>query len=239
MNRRIFLTATLGGIAVRASHWPSAMTGLAYKMQPELEQQTGAQSATPYSVRGRYYDTCACHVSCSCATQKVPFSSGHCDDIILVHVDSGRVGAVAVEGLNLALVGNLPSKEQAWKFVRYYLDDKASPPQRAVLPDLAATMFGGPATTRWVPMDLNVDGDIARFQIEKGRTVSFEIEKVVRGGSRIIIENAAPAPWIGPMTQGFSHSFKYSDEGVSWEYKQRNAFFAEVIADGMLSSPKK
>jgi hypothetical protein len=36
------------------------------------------------------------------------------------------------------------------------------------------------------------------------------------------------------MTQGFSHSFKYSDDGVSWEYKQRNAFFAEVIADGIL-----
>jgi hypothetical protein len=66
----------------------------------------------------------------------------------------------------------------------------------------------------------------------QSREASELFERAVAGmhvGNRVVLSAAAsPFPWVREVTQGISKSFKYSDLGTSWEYKERNAFFGAV-----------
>jgi len=182
-----------------------------------------------YDVQGRYYDTCACHVSCSCGANVTLPSEGHCDGIILLHID-----AVDMDHLTV------------------YIDDRATSEQRQVMPSLLMGLLGtkevkGFKPPQFAPMILSQEGDSARFQIAGGAKLSFDIENIDvektrpgvphSEGKRIALTNVAPFPWISNVTQGYSKLFRYSDYGVSWEYKDRNAFFGTFATKGTSPAP--
>jgi len=213
--------------------------------------------ATPYQVEGRYYETCACSVSCPCASNVTLPTEGHCDAISLVHLDKGSYGAVALDGLNVAVVFRSPQgvkvKDSFMKgemdLFTLYLDDKATPQQREAMPGLLAALFGtqevkGAKPPQWAPMKLTLSDDMAHFEIEGGKKLVFDIENVDVGekdkagykkgdiGNRIVLTNSAPFPWVHDVTQGVSKTFTYADLGRSWQYKGRNAFFGTISAGG-------
>jgi hypothetical protein len=217
---------------------------------------------TKYEMTGKYYDTCACDVSCSCGANVSLPTEGHCDGIVLIHIDHGKVGAVSLDNLNFAVVLKTPQGEKVGDafdikgeldLLTLYLDDRASPEQKAAMPKLLAGLLGtremkGFRPPQWVPMHLDVAGDVARFDIAGGSKLSFQIEninldKVLPGvprsdpGNRIGLTNVAPFPWINKVTQGHSLSFHYDDLGVKWEYKGKNAFFGEANAQGIVPPP--
>src|SRR5260370_1720121 len=64
----------------------------------------GAEAGPTYDVQGKYYDTCACHVSCSCGANVVLPSEGHSDGVIVLHIDKGRIGAESLDALHLPIV---------------------------------------------------------------------------------------------------------------------------------------
>jgi hypothetical protein len=213
-----------------------------------------AHAAGEHQIEGHYYETCACSVSCPCPANVTLPTEGHCDAISLIHIDKGKQGAVALDGLNIAVVFRSPKGKKVMDsfmkgemdLMTFYLDDKATPAQREVMPSVLAALFGtqemkGMQPPQWVPMSLMVEDDMAKFQIAGGKTLSFDIENIDRGdkttasykkgdrSNRIVLSGAAkPFPWVNEVTQGFSKSFKYSDLGRSWEYKERNAFFGMV-----------
>ncbi len=153
-----------------------------------------------------------------------------------------------MDSLEIALVGSIPNKKTGWSFITFYLDDRATPQQKKAMPQLLAGLFGAKSRNatkppQWVPMNLQVQGDTAKFEIASGHKLSFEIENVNLDktspgvprsdpGNRITVTNAGPYPWVKNMTQGYSKSFHYSDLGVQWDYKERNAFFGRVKASG-------
>ncbi len=220
----------------------------------------GARSATTetgpaYDIQGRYYDTCACHVSCSCGANVTLPTEGHCDGIVLLHIDAGSVGAVGMGGLSLAIVLRSPGGKKVadaldtgdMDHLTVYIDDRATPEQRHVMPSLLMGLLGtkevkGFKPPQFAPMTLSHDGDSARFQIAGGAKLSFDIENIDvekarpgvahSEGKRITLTNVAPFPWIKNVTQGYSKLFKYSDYGVNWEYKDRNAFFGTFATRG-------
>jgi hypothetical protein len=212
---------------------------------------------TGYNVKGNYYETCACSVSCPCASNATLPTEGHCDAISLVHIDKGSFGSVKLDGLNLAVVFRTPKGQKVkdafgkgdMDLFTLYLDDKANAQQKEVMPKLIAALYGtgeikGAKPPQWVPMSLTTDGDVAKFQIAGGSKLSFETENIDVGdqtkngykkgdiGNRIVLTNTAPFPWVHDVTQGISRHFKYADLGTSWEYKERNAFFGTVDAAG-------
>ncbi|HTO87149.1 MAG TPA: DUF1326 domain-containing protein [Thermoanaerobaculia bacterium] len=211
---------------------------------------------TRYEMKGKYYDTCACAVSCSCGANVSVPTEGHCDGVVLIHIDKGRVGDVSLDGLNFAIVLKTPQGEKTGDafdlkgeldLLTLYLDDRATPAQRQAMPRLLAGLLGtremkGFRPPQWAPMHLDVTGDVARFDIAQSK-LSFEIENIDLNkvlpnvprsdpGNRIGLTNAAPFPWIHEVTQGHSVSFHYDDLGVKWDYKNRNAFFGEASAQG-------
>ncbi|HYL06661.1 MAG TPA: hypothetical protein VE075_11510, partial [Thermoanaerobaculia bacterium] len=123
------------------------------------------------------------------------------------------------------------------------------PDQRKALDQLAAALFpaGGdkPAhVDEWAPMELKTNGDDATFTIDGGKKLSFETHDIVVGSTklgaaagkehRVMLTNTAPFPWIGDISQGISKGFHYADSKVTWDYKERNAFFGTIAAKGTI-----
>ena len=215
-----------------------------------------------YEMKGKYFDTCACAVSCSCGANVSLPTEGHCDGVVLIHIEEGRVGDVKLDGLNFAVVLKTPQDEKVGDafevkhetdLLTLYLDDRATEDQKKAMPQLLAGLLGttpmkGFRPPQWAPMHLDVRGDVARFDIAGGSKLSFEIEnidldkvlpKVPRSdpGNRIGLTNVAPFPWIKRVTQGHSLSFHYDDLGAKWDYKDRNAFFGQAEASGTVPVP--
>lgn len=220
--------------------------------------------ADGYEVKGKYYETCACTVSCPCAANKFVPTEGHCDAVMLVAIDKGQAGGVSMDGLKIVVVIKSPQgrvfKEAFGKgdmdLMSIYLDDKANEKQRAAMPRLLGGLFGTAEVKNtkapvFVPISFEATGDVAKFGVAGGTKLAAEIENLDLAGetkhaaktgakkSRISLTNSAPFPWITDLTQGFSHSFKYDDYGTKWEYKDRNAFFGVFNTKGTLPAEKK
>jgi hypothetical protein len=173
---------------------------------------------------------------------------------------------VALDGLNIALVIKSPQGEKVndalkkgkMDLLSVYLDEKANEKQREALPRLLGALFGtspveGAKPPAFAPISLAVKGDVATIQIAEGKKLSAEIENVDVGdetklaakkgaasSKRIALTNTAPFPWVGGITQGYSHRFTYDDYDTKWDYKDRNAFFGTFHSKGTLpKEPEK
>jgi len=237
----------------RAWTMPAALLAAA-----ALATSLGAEptAANGYSVKGRYYETCACAVSCPCASNLKP-TEPHCDAAMLFHITKGSVGATALDGLNI--VGVIRSPEGAvvneamakgeMDLMAFYFDDKATPPQREAIGKLMPALFGeaqpkGAKPPQFVPMKLDVQGDVAKLDAGTGK-IAFEIENLSTGSDtklaakgassgkkRVTLTNTAPFPWIASVSQGRGKTFSYDDLGTKWHYEGRNAFFSTFSSTG-------
>jgi hypothetical protein len=222
--------------------------------------QAAAQKGTAWDIKGSYYETCACKVSCPCAAMMKP-TEPHCDAFMVFHIEKGKVGKTKLDGINM--VGVLRSPKDAVVFeafkkhevdlLAFYLDDKATDEQKQALGSIMPELFGkdeikGSKPPQWVPITLEVSGDIAKLTAAGGK-LAMETENLDVGGEtkegtaakdpkkvrRIKLTNTAPFPWIGDVTQGRSKSFHYDDLGTKWDYSGRNAYFAEFTAKGTVA----
>ncbi len=198
-------------------------------------------------------------MSCPCPSNKFLPTEGHCDAVSLIHIDKGRAEGVSFDGLNIAMVIRSPHGEKVMDSLRkgkmdllsIYLDDRANEKQREAMPRLLGALFGtspieGSKPPVYVPISLEVKGDIAEIAIAGGDKLSAKLENIDLEGEtkhakakRITLTNSAPFPWVDQLTQGVSHGFKYDDYGTKWEYKDRNAFFGSFRTKGKLPPPEK
>lgn len=215
---------------------------------------------TAYEVHGRYYETCSCTVSCPCAPNATLPTEGHCDAVSVYHITHGRVGTVKLDGLTLAHVFRTAHgikvmdamTQGKLDLFTLYGDDQATPAQRQALDRLAAALFPpGPdkpaQVGEWVPMELKISGDDATFTIDGGKKLAFETHDIAVGSTkvgrpngkenRVMLTNTAPFPWIADISQGISKGFHYADAKVTWDYKERNAFFGTIAAKGTVAAP--
>jgi hypothetical protein len=93
-----------------------------------------------FSVKGDYFETCNCDVSCPCiwlgsATQEA------CDVLFAWHVTEGQKDGVDLSGMNAVMAVHTPKQmtDGGWK-VALYLDDRATPEQSEAL---GAVFSGG------------------------------------------------------------------------------------------------
>jgi hypothetical protein len=205
-------------------------------------------AGTTVDVKGHYYETCGCNVTCPCATMKYLPSEGHCDAVMMFNFDKASVGKTKLDGLKLAIVIKSPKNQKVFEafskgdmdHFAVYIDDKMTEDQRKVIPQLIEGLFGkmeikNAKAPAFVPITLTVDGDKANIDIGAGK-LTAEIENIVIGETKVgnktvpkylKLEGEAPFPWLKMETQGRSASFHYADGPVKWDYKDRNAFFGE------------
>jgi hypothetical protein len=221
------------------------------------EGKPAAAAGTKVDVKGHYYETCGCKVSCPCATAMFKASEGHCDAVSFLHFDKAMVGKTKMDGLNVAVVLRSPQDEIVFEAFKkgqmdhfaVYLDDKATDEQKKAFPALMGALFGtdeikGAKPPAFVPITLTADGETAKFTI--GDKLTADIVNIKTGETKmgdkmvpkhITLDGAVPFPWIGKVTQGKSASFHYVDGPIKWDYKDRNAFFGEFTHKATFTPP--
>ena len=93
-----------------------------------------------FSVKGKYFETCNCDVSCPCIWLG-PATNDSCDVLLAWHVSEGQRDGVDLSGLNAVMAVHTLKQmtDGNWK-VALYLDDRATPEQSEAL---GAVFSGG------------------------------------------------------------------------------------------------
>ena len=96
-------------------------------------QTTRQQPVQDFEIEGVGLWQCQCTAyACPCQTNGAP-THGTCNAADVAHITSGHYGKVKLDGLSVAMVGDLVDAKADRLFATLYLDQKASPEQREAL----------------------------------------------------------------------------------------------------------
>lgn len=193
--------------------------------------------ASEWTVAGGYFETCNCEAACPCVFLSPP-TSGACGVFIAWHIDRGRFGKVALDGLNVALAVDSPGPmtQVKWK-VALYIDSRATPEQSDALTRIFSGQAGGhPAVfASFVGEVLGVKSAAIDYRAEgKRRSVRIagvaeaEIEALQGAGAADTVVSNNPlaiAPGY-PSVVARSKKLSFHDAGFDWELSNKNGFYS-------------
>lgn len=97
-----------------------------------------------WHAKGDWFDVCRCNVPCPCSWAEPP-DDGYCEGVLVWHIQEGRYGDVALDGLNVVGVatftGNVWAGTHSDPTMGVLLDERADEGQREAL----QMIFGGQA----------------------------------------------------------------------------------------------
>ncbi len=100
-----------------------------------------------WQLSGDYFETCSCTYVCPCVPTNLAGqpTKGHCYFAFVFHIDRGRYGNAALEGLNFAVLGQSPGVmgNGNWS-VGLITDERASSEQQQAITAIASGQAGGP-----------------------------------------------------------------------------------------------
>jgi hypothetical protein len=196
-----------------------------------------------WDLKGSYFETCNCEVACPCVFLGPP-SKGDCTVLVAWHVDSGNMGSIQLNGLNVALAAYSPGHMMQVKWdAALYLDAKASEAQRNALTQIFGGQAGGhPAAlgaaigkvlgVKAVEFNYQASGKKRSLQIPN--VVEAEIEAIQgQGGADVLISNhpLALAPGESAVVSK-SKKLSYKDHSLSGEVSQKNGFYSAFAYKG-------
>jgi len=195
-----------------------------------------------WQVAGDYFETCSCAYLCPCITSNMAAapSKGECFVALAFHVDQGRYGGTALDGLNFAVVAHTPGAmaEGHWS-VGVIVDERATQEQRDALAGIASGQAGGPmsALGPLVERVLGVEARPITYKkdgTKRSLSIPGVIEQAVEGvpspakpGEPLYVDNtlhpANPRLALARSTGSSLNAF-----GLRWEDKsgQNNGHFA-------------
>jgi hypothetical protein len=196
-----------------------------------------------WDLKGTYFETCNCDVACPCVFLSAP-TEGECRVLIAWHVDQGKDGEVALDGLNVAMAITTPGTmvETKWR-AALYLDARASDAQKQALTRIFAGQAGGhPAAlaafvedvlgVASVQIDYRAEGK--RRSLAIPNIVAAEIEAIEgQGGGPVTISGhplcVAPGE---PAVVARSKRLNYTDHHMTWSISDSNGFFSPFAYQG-------
>jgi len=105
-------------------------------------QKSDQQAVQDFEVEGVGLWQCQCTAfACPCQKNGSP-THGTCFAADVAHIERGHYGKVKLDGLSVAMVGNLVDAKPERLFATLYLDQKASPEQREALTKMVHYMSG-------------------------------------------------------------------------------------------------
>lgn len=198
-----------------------------------------------WHLSGDYFENCSCNVVCPClVSAAAPLTSrpteGFCNVPLIFHIDSGRYGKVALDGLNVLVVLCAPGvmAEGDWS-IATYIDERADDEQTQALAAIFTGAAGGPmaAFTPLISHNLGVSKVPIEFRIE-GKRRSAEIPGILR-------MSVDPLPTMHPSGEIWANvghpvnadrmafavgapGSTYSDRGVRWDNSGKNGLYAAI-----------
>ena len=97
------------------------------------QNSSSSPAVQDFDLEGIALFQCQCTAyACPCQKNGAP-THGTCEASDFVHIRTGLYGRVRLDGLNAAVIGNLVDKNSSRLYATIYVDEKASPAQRAAL----------------------------------------------------------------------------------------------------------
>jgi hypothetical protein len=203
-----------------------------------------ASNDARWQLTGDYFENCNCDVVCPCLfSPQAPFTArptqGACEVAFGFHVDRGRYGEVALDGLNAALAVRTPGPmaEGNWSLA-LYLDERADEAQQQALGAIFGGAAGGPVgdlapfvTTvlgvTAVPLVWRKDGRSRSIEIPGRMHLAVSAAPSVVPDEAIWARNAHPfAPEVA-MAVGDQGS-TWTDYGMRWDNSGKNGHYAPI-----------
>jgi hypothetical protein len=190
-----------------------------------------------WNVKGTYFEACNCATACPCVFLSAP-TEGQCTVLVAWHIDKGRHGKLALDGLNVALLAHSPGHmlQTKWK-VALYLDKTASAEQQKALGAIFSGQAGGHLAVLGplIGEVLGVKPVTIEYQAS-GKQRALRIPDIAeseiaalegQGGALVTISNHPFAVVPGePAVVANSKRLRFHDHGLALDVSGRNGFYS-------------
>jgi hypothetical protein len=202
-----------------------------------------------WQVSGDYFENCNCDVVCPCLiSTEAPLTSrpsqGECNVAMAFHIDNGSYDGVALDGLNVALIGHAPGPMADGNMtLAAYIDELADDRQTAALGAIFGGAEGGPmaAFAPLVGKHLGVKKVPIHYAV-KGTNRSAEIAGIMRMTvAPIPTMHASGEAWIAgghpfapdrmALAAGLTGNI-VTDHGMVWDNSGKNGHYAPIAWSG-------
>jgi hypothetical protein len=194
-------------------------------------QKADQQTVQDFEIEGIGLFQCQCTAhACPCPSNGAP-THGTCFAADVAHIKSGHDGKVKLDGLSIALVGDLVDAKPERLFATLYLDQKASPEQREALSKMMQYMNddyvaapGEPAVPfrkiSPVPFEFSESADKTIYSVTlPGILEEKAILKRRADGSPVSTITAMDS-WSNVVHNADNVAFRYHDQSVGKEWDE-------------------
>jgi hypothetical protein len=184
-----------------------------------------------WKISGQLEESCSCAAACPCWFDSKPTMPG-CSGNQVLFIKHGHHGKVSLDGLAIANFVESPENQSMmqsfgkWKFSYLYIDEKASPEQRAALEAIGRTVtpfIGSPTTKiRFAAINRQTIGGEHRVTIGKYGSFRGKLLEGGLGGVSKLVNPPGADPIHAAYQQGRAASVVYNDAGQNWNFKGTN-----------------
>lgn len=198
-----------------------------------------------WELSGDYFENCNCDVVCPCLVSSgAPLTArptqGACDVALVFHIDKGKYGDVALDGLNVAVAAHTPGimGEGNWTLAAY-IDERADDKQTEALGAIFSGAAGGPMAifaplvatnlgARKVAITYSVNGKKRTVEIPGVMTMAVEPLPTLHPSGEIWAALGHPvAPDKLALAMG-SKGSTFADHGMRWDNSGKNGHYAPI-----------
>ena len=198
-----------------------------------------------WQLSGDYFENCSCSVVCPCLVSKAaPLTSrpteGVCDVPLIFHIESGRYGDIALDGLNVVVAVHTPGPMADGNWcVAAYIDQRADDRQTEALGAIFTGAAGGPmaAFAPLISKNLGVKKVPITYKID-GKKRSAEIPNILH----MSVDPLPTAHPSGEMWANVGHPVSpdklalgvgasgntFSDHNMRWDNSGKNGHYAPI-----------
>jgi hypothetical protein len=198
-----------------------------------------------WHLSGDYFENCNCSVVCPCLVSTAPPmtsrpTQGGCDVALIFHIDAGRYGEVALDGLNVAVAVHTPGPmgEGNWS-VGAYIDERADDRQTEALGAIFTGAAGGPMAAfapliatnlgaRKVPITYRIHGKKRSAEIPGVLDMAVDPLPTMHPGGEMWASTGHP---VSPDKLAFgvgAPGSTFSDHGMRWDNSGKNGHYAPI-----------
>jgi len=199
--------------------------------------------AQEWNVTGDMLEACNCEAECPCFFLSPP-TEGDCKTIIGWHIDNGKFGDIALDGLNVLFAAYVPGlvSDGNWK-AALYLDERANEEQKNALTQIFSGQSGGhPAIlgsfigevlgVKSVPIEYQAEGK--RRSIRIPDIAEADIEAITDANGNLVTLSNPPLQLSPEPTQVISRSkrLSYRDYNLQWDLEGKSGNYLAFAYEG-------